>query len=220
MRKKKKRRRPVDLVPVTSHFQMSKDFNRDFLKRLLQTADPPGSFYDERNHRTAVFLLIYEKNGIPHVLGILKADTPGYPWRNQVALPGGHIDEADESPLDGAFRELAEEIGISRDQVEVVGSLGHFQTIQQKDIEVFIGIWDGRDHGLCFDPSEISKILEIPVVTLVQTHTAQGFCGRIPDLAELIYPFEDMQIWGVTARIFHFFLELLIPQTDEFPEYR
>lgn len=196
------------------------DLTRDFLKRLLQTADPPGPCYAEKNHRTAVFLLIYKKNGAPHVLCILKADTPGYPWRNQVALPGGHIDEADESPLEGAFRELGEEIGISRNQVKLAGSLGHFQTIQQKDIEVFIGFWNGSGHDICFDPSEISKILEIPVSTLVQTHTARGFCGRIPDMAELIYPFEDMQIWGVTARIFHFFLELLVPQMDEFPAYR
>ena len=194
---------------------MNMDLNLCFLKRLLRAADPPGPFYTERDHRTAVFLLIYEKNRTPHVLGILKADTPGYAWRNQVALPGEHIDATDASPLEGALRELAEEIGISRNQGEFVGSLGHFQTILQKDIEVFIGIWGGRTQTICFDPNEISKILEIPVATLLKTHVSKGFCGRIPDMAELIYPFEDMIIWGVTARIFHFFLELLAPRMPD-----
>jgi len=148
----------------------------------------------------------------PHVLGILKADTPGYAWRNQAALPGGHIDEADANSLEGAFRELAEEIGISRNQVDVVGSLGHFQTIQEKDIEVFLGIWDGCIQNIRFDPNEISKVLEIPLADLMQTHLSNGFCGCVPNMAVLIYPFENLQIWGVTARILHYFLELLMPE--------
>ena len=92
-----------------------------------------------KNHDcTSVFLLIYHRQRVPYILAILKADTPGYAWRNQVALPGGHIDETDNTPLDAAFRELEEEIGILKCQVAFIGSLGHFQTIQQKDIEVFV----------------------------------------------------------------------------------
>lgn len=194
---------------------MPNDLHYVFLKRLLEAADRPGPFYVDKNHRTAVFLLIYKKNGEPHVLGILKTDTPGYAWSNQVALPGGHIDESDDSPLEAAYREIFEEIGVSRKQVEFVGSLGHFQTIQQKDIEVFIGLWTGRIQDICFDPNEISKILEIPLASLMHIHSTRAFGGRIPNVTELIYPFEDLPIWGVTARIFHFFLELIASGTTD-----
>ncbi|MFW6284204.1 MAG: NUDIX domain-containing protein, partial [Desulfosalsimonas sp.] len=79
----------------------------------------------------SVMLLLYEKNLQPYMLAVLKTDTRGYPWRNQVALPGGHADPQDVSALDTALREVGEELGISADQIQVVGSLGHFSTIRQ-----------------------------------------------------------------------------------------
>ncbi|MGD8446481.1 MAG: CoA pyrophosphatase [Desulfobacterales bacterium] len=167
--------------------------------------EPP----DNRTFKPAcVFLLIFDLEE-PHILAIQKADSEGYPWRNQVALPGGHLDAEDISPLDGAFRELEEEMGIRRDQVEFIGSLGHFQTINNRDIEVFTGMWKAGG-PMRPDPAEISRILKIPLRELVQTHNTNNFNGRIPDVDELRYPFEDVVIWGATARILHHFIELLL----------
>lgn len=194
---------------------MVKKLSPRFLKNLLSTADRPISSADKKYECTSVFFLIYNKNDIPFLLAILKADNPGYAWRNQVALPGGHIDEDDGSPLEAAYRELEEEIGISKDQVEYIGSLGHFQTIQHKDIEVFIGIWEGNFKNITYDPKEISKVLEIPVETLLKTHISNNFQGHIPNIEKLLYPFEDVVIWGVTARIFHHFLELMLTRMEE-----
>lgn len=193
---------------------MLKELSPRFLKNLLRTAEAPPFAGGKRYDCTSVFFLIYNKNHTPHLLAILKADTPGYAWRNQVALPGGHIDAEDSTPLDAAYRELEEEIGILKSQVNFIGSLGHFQTIQQKDIEVFVGVWEGDIQRISYDPKEISKILEIPVETLLRTHVVSNFQGRIPDIGELIYPFEDTIIWGVTARIVHFFFELLLSNMD------
>ena len=166
--------------------------------------EPP----DDRTYKPAcVFLLVFDLEE-PHILAIQKADSEGYPWRNQVALPGGHLDAEDISPLDGAFRELEEEMGISRDQVEFIGSLGHFQTINHRDIEVFTGLWKAGG-PMRHDPAEISRILKIPLRVLVRTHNTKNFHGRIPDVDELRYPFEDVVIWGATARILHYFIELL-----------
>ena len=193
---------------------MLKELSPSFLKDLLHTADPPASSCNKKHDCTSVFLLIYNKDDIPFLLAILKSDTPGYAWRNQVALPGGHIDKEDKSPLDAAYRELEEEIGILKNQVDFVGSLGHFQTIRQKDIEVFVGVWEENTKRISFDPKEISKILEIPIETLLQTHISSNFHDRIPGIAELLYPFEDIVIWGVTARILHYFFELLLINKD------
>jgi len=164
---------------------------------------------DDRTFKPAcVFLLVFDLEE-PHILAIQKADSEGYPWRNQVALPGGHLDAEDISPLDGAFRELEEEMGISRDQVDFIGSLGHFQTINHRDIEVFTGLWKAGG-PMRPDPAEISRILKIPLRVLVRTHKNKNFNGRIPDVDELRYPFEDVVIWGATARILHHFIELLL----------
>jgi 8-oxo-dGTP pyrophosphatase MutT (NUDIX family) len=179
------------------------------LKTIIHQNSVPGPPETCCFKPACVFLLLFDLHE-PHVLAIQKADSEGYPWRNQVALPGGHLDEEDASPLDGAFRELEEEVNISRDQVKLIGSLGHYQTINQRDIEVFIGVWNAAGPVRC-DPTEISRILNIPIRVLVRTHIAKNFHNRMPDIHELRYPFEDVVIWGATARILHHLIEMLYP---------
>ena len=172
-------------------------------------AAPEAGFYKP----ACVFLLLYNPEN-PHILAIQKTKSEGYPWSNQVALPGGHLESQDASPLEGAFRELKEEVHISRNQVQLLGSLGHFQTINHRDIEVFAGFWNGLG-PVRPDPAEISRILEIPLQAFVHTHFTKGYHNRIPDVHELRYPFEDVEVWGATARIMHHFIELLYPVLKE-----
>jgi 8-oxo-dGTP pyrophosphatase MutT (NUDIX family) len=127
-----------------------------------------------------------------------------------VALPGGHADEDDDGPLDTAFRELEEELGIPPSQVEVIGTTGHFQTINNVDIQVFTGLWNGKG-PIRFEKNEIARVLKIPLNELFRTHVASNFHGSDPDMTNLIYPFMDVEIWGATARILHHFIELMYP---------
>jgi 8-oxo-dGTP pyrophosphatase MutT (NUDIX family) len=179
------------------------------LQAVIRENEAPPAPESGSYKPACVFLLVFNPEN-PHILAIQKTASEGYPWSNQVALPGGHLDSADASPLDGAFRELEEEVNIRRDQVRLLGSIGHFQTINHRDIEVFAGLWNGIG-PLHHDPIEISRILEIPLQDLVQTHIERGFHNRIPDIQELRYPFEDVEVWGATARILHHFIELMYP---------
>ena len=163
---------------------------------------PPGYEAD------AVCLLLFERDQTM-LLAIQKADNEGYHWRRQVALPGGHIEAADRSAEDAALRELREELGIVRTQVEVLGSLGHFRTQSSRnDLEVIVGHWVEQT-GLRPDRREIERVLELPLAGLLESHLRAGFRGRSIDEIgdDLIYPLEDTHIWGVTARILHHFLE-------------
>ena len=179
------------------------------LKELIRKNAMPGLPEPNPFQPTCVFLLLFNAED-PHILAIQKTDSEGYPWRNQVALPGGHLEKEDASPLAGAFRELEEETRISRDRVEFIGSLGHYQTINGRDIEAFIGVWDATG-PVRYDPSEIARILNVPLRALVQTHRVGNFHNRRPSIDELRYPVEDVVIWGATARILHQLIELLYP---------
>jgi 8-oxo-dGTP pyrophosphatase MutT (NUDIX family) len=198
---------------MKSHLRLTHDgfmgIDIDELKDIISSNPAPELFHNRNYKPACVFLLVFDL-GEPYILAIQKADSEGYPWRNQVALPGGHLDAEDASPLEGAFRELEEETGIRRDQVKSLGSMGHFQTINHRDIEVFVGLWQAPGGPTCHDPGEISRILEIPLRELVRTHNTKDFHGRLPDVNELRYPFEDVVIWGATARILHHFIELLL----------
>ena len=190
-------------------------FDVDRLKDIIHNNAIPGPPEDGHYKSACVFLLLFNFEA-PHILAIQKTDSEGYPWRNQVALPGGHLEEEDASPLEGAYRELEEETEISRDQVELIGSLGHYQTINGRDIEAFIGVWDATG-PVRHDASEIARILKIPLGTLVRTHHIKNFHNRIPCVDELRYPFEDVVIWGATARMLHHLIEQLYPLFGSIP---
>jgi hypothetical protein len=77
-------------------------------------------------------------------------------------------------------------------------------------VEVFIGLWNGKS-DIRFDASEISKMLAIPIENLIRTHQEGNFSGRQPDVFELLYPYDDLTVWGLTAKILHFFIETTMP---------
>ncbi len=156
----------------------------------------------------AVFLLLFEKESDPYILTILKSADKHYPWSNQIALPGGHVDKSDKTNLDAAYREIKEELGIEKKDVKSIGSIGYYKTIHQVDIEVLVGLWR-RKTKLKYDMKEIAEVIEIPLEHIRKIHKANKFNGRIPDILELIYPYKNLKIWGVTARIIHSFMEAI-----------
>jgi coenzyme A diphosphatase NUDT7 len=156
---------------------------------------------------TSVMALFAFKEDL-ELIFIQKADVEGYPWRNQMAFPGGHVDKEDSSTRETALRELEEEMGICSENVRVIGSLGHFQTINSKDIEAFTGIWNGEDK-IIFDPAEISRVIPIPFAHLTKIQKEKGYAGCTPNIMELTYPYEDILIWGVTAKILHHMIEII-----------
>ena len=155
---------------------------------------------------TVMALFLFSRE--PALLFIRKADREGYAWRNQMAFPGGHVDKTDASARQAAFRELYEETGIVSDNVQYIGSLGHFQTVKNRDIQAFTGFWNRKD-DVVFDTEEISMVLEIPFETPWQTHRGKGYAGHNPGVMEPTYPYKDVVIWGVTAKIVHHLLEVV-----------
>lgn len=170
--------------------------------------DPPVS--DTFQQTSVIVLLMFNQE--TELMFIQKADVKGYAWANQMAFPGGHKDKNDASTKETALRELSEEMGISKDNVEVVGSLGHFQTINNKNIEAWIGIWNQKD-VLAVDTSEISRVFNIPLKYLIQLHKEKGCHAKeTPNVMQLAYPFEDVLIWGVTAKIVYHLIEMLLAE--------
>jgi 8-oxo-dGTP pyrophosphatase MutT (NUDIX family) len=184
------------------------DLSRHQIISTLRNSVPPPlpdlTIFDP----TAVMALFLFNQAVPDLLFIQKADVAGYPWRNQMAFPGGHVDDTDGSPLETALREVEEELGIHPENVEVIGSIGHFQTINHKDIQAFAGIWNQQE-PIRFDPAEIRRIFQIPVSLLMTLHREKGYLGKTPPIMDLTYPFKNVVIWGVTAKILHHMLETL-----------
>ncbi len=180
----------------------------NIIRSSIENGSHPGPPAGDLFQPTSVIALFIFNSEV-ELLFIQKADVPGYPWANQMAFPGGHKDKEDASTRETALRELTEEMGIHADNVEIIGSLGHFQTINSKDIEAWVGIWNKKD-DIQHDTAEISRVFQIPIKHLMKLHKEQGYAGTYGNIMTLKYPYEDVLIWGVTAKIVHHLLEILL----------
>lgn len=176
----------------------------DALKKGAHPDLPMADYYDP----TAVMAL-FSVDPELNLLFIQKADVKGYAWANQMAFPGGHKDENDLTTKHTALRELEEEMGIVSENVEVIGSVGHFQTLKNKDIEAWTGVWNRKD-TIQYDAKEISRVIEIPLSHLLLIHREQQYMEREPSIMTVTYPFEDVVIWGVTAKIVCHMINLIL----------
>ncbi|MDY0362078.1 MAG: CoA pyrophosphatase [Desulforegulaceae bacterium] len=182
-------------------------FDLSKLEQITKSSSHPKK-PDINGIKSAATALLIGKNSGDSILGILKAKSLKYPWGNQVAFPGGIVDETDKSSLHAVLREIDEELGLKN--VEITGSIGHYMTIRNVCIEVFAGFYDENEKITPLE-SEIARIVNIPFSNLFDTHVKKNFTGRQPELEELLYPVEDLTIWGVTARAIHHFLEISMP---------
>ena len=175
----------------------------------MARTDRPAAPTEPEYERAAVFVLLADR--IQTDLLLIRRAHRGDPWSGQIAFPGGRIDQRDAGALQAAFLETYEEVGIEAGAITCLGELGHFQTqTLAVDLHVFVGVWDGA-RPLRIDPAEVAQAIEVPLGSLMEQHERRGFRSRsVEHLGEtLVYPLGDTSIWGVTARIVHYLLELI-----------
>lgn len=202
-------------------------FSPSALKQLLQTAKARVAPLPGLKH-SAVLMILFEA-GTPaqtHAVFIMKT-ADGSRHGGQIAFPGGRVEPEDSSTLATALRETREEIGIAPEQLEVMGSLGHFSTLMTGyDVAVFVARPRTAWHYLPQD-REVAAILEIPLPLLIEQFDASLTFRSREDFLNLHYhiaasPFIKYQnenwpaqrhticIWGFTARVLHHFLSLAL----------
>lgn len=118
----------------------------------------------------------------------------------QVAFPGGKIDPGDPSPMAAALREAEEEIGLSPDQVEILGAVDRYVTVTGFSIIPFIGVCNPAFLPIA-DDSEVAEVFETPLDFLMDPRNrlrrAVEREGRMRRF--YAYDWRGRVIWGATA---------------------
>jgi 8-oxo-dGTP pyrophosphatase MutT (NUDIX family) len=135
----------------------------------------------------------------------------------QISFPGGARDPGDATPLHTALRELDEELGVHREQVEVLGMLDEIPTITEFRVVPFVGRL-AEEALLDPDPEEIAQVIEVPLAALLDP-ARQRVERRLVRGAErdvYFFEYQGQIIWGATARIVRNLLDL----TADLPAWR
>lgn len=118
----------------------------------------------------------------------------------EISFPGGRRDE-DEELLDTALREAEEEIGLSRDNVEIVGALPPIGTfVTNYKVHPFVGL---IAEGMRFEPnpSEVESVLIASLDDLESAYAKRRLVRRGVPIKTDTFLISDKLIWGATARI-------------------
>lgn len=120
----------------------------------------------------------------------------------QIAFPGGRL-EAGETAVDAALREAFEEVALDSGMVEVLGVGDAYETGTGFLVTPVVG-WLSAPPVTKPDPNEVAEVFETPWDFLMDPDNHQrGFYERDDEPRRWFWamPFEERNIWGVTAGI-------------------
>ena len=122
--------------------------------------------------------------------------------RGEISFPGGRLD-AGESVLQAALRETHEEIGLSPEDVEVVGELNSMATVvSNSHIVPIVGKYRTQPKLHAVN-SEVDRVFSVPLIELTRqdTYSQEHWVFSDREFQINFFYLDDETIWGATARI-------------------
>lgn len=149
----------------------------------------------------AVMMLFYPKNGITHLVLIVRNSYKGV-HSAQIAFPGGKYEPQDEIFENTALRETHEEVGIHPNRMEIIKTFTPMY-IPPSDFMVhpFLGI-SKEEIVFIPDPTEVANIIELPLTVFLSdaiVTDAKLTTSYANDISVPAFKIEEHVVWGATA---------------------
>lgn len=118
----------------------------------------------------------------------------------QISFPGGRVEAEDLSPIHTALRETEEEIGLSRDCIQILGFLPEYRTGTGFRVTPVVGLVQ-PPFELQPDSFEVAEVFEVPLSFLLDpaNHKRHSIHYRGAMRHFFAMPYGDYFIWGATA---------------------
>lgn len=120
----------------------------------------------------------------------------------QISFPGGSREPHDHSVIATALRETHEEIGVSPEEVQVLGQLGDYYTVSGYRVSPVVGLISVLPE-LTLDANEVCESLTVPLDFLMNPSNF-SVCDVLYEGEKRQYystHYQEQHIWGVTAGI-------------------
>ena len=174
------------------------------IKERKYTVRFPEKLFSNSPRSAAVLVPLLKRKRAWHILFTRR--TSSLPEHSgQVAFPGGRADPDDQSARITALRETHEEIGISPDDVKVLGELQELRTISNYCVFPIVGRipWP---YDFVLAREEVSRVFTIPLEWLADPNNHEIQFRELPppySPAPVIYfeRYDNELLWGVSAEI-------------------
>lgn len=191
------------LPAEVAHYKMAPLERMELLKNLDINATPKVA---------AVMMLLYPKNGITHLVLIVR-NSYKVIHSSQIAFPGGKYELEDLDYRYTALRETQEEIGVPSENIQVIRPFTPmYIPASNFQVHPFLGICT-QEIIFFPDPREVAAVIEIPLSTflddtiIVETvlNTSYALNVKVP-----AFQIENKMVWGATAMILNELKEVLL----------
>jgi len=179
----------------------SNSLTREALQAALrESAQAPHGHVRGRVQAAVLVALYIDAGELYTVFTRRRDDLRHHP--GEISFPGGRRDDEDDDLGATALREAAEEIGLPRTAVDLLGTLSPTPTVATSyAIHPFVGLIEA---GLGWNPSalEVDQVLELRLCDLRDRHERRRMLIRGIPYRTDVYALEGGGvIWGATARI-------------------
>jgi 8-oxo-dGTP pyrophosphatase MutT (NUDIX family) len=125
-------------------------------------------------------------------------DMPSH--AGQIAFPGGRPQAGDADSVDTALREAEEEVGLTRQFVEVIGQVDHYRTGTGYEITPVVGLVT-PGFTTRADPREVADVFEVPLAFFLDesNHRIDSRVWQGRERRYYAMPYGERYIWGATA---------------------
>lgn len=199
------------------------------LKKRLHESQPLF-IGEDTAFRSAVLIPLVEIAGEWHVL----FEVRSFKMRKQpgdISFPGGKIDPTDATPLEAALRETHEELGVKPQHISIIGKLSPYVASPSFVVYPFVGIINHDDVIPSYNKQEVEEVFTIPIKWLLsyepykhdvaiepipspnfpyeKIFNGKKYQWRARAIEEWFYDYKQYTIWGLTARILKYFIQLM-----------
>jgi 8-oxo-dGTP pyrophosphatase MutT (NUDIX family) len=133
--------------------------------------------------------------------------------KGQVSFPGGAWEDQDLCLKETALRETFEEIGIKKEEIQILGSLPPIKTISNYTITPFVGLISPDLH-FQLEKAEVESVFSIPIAWLAEetNHEEREFMDSNSNIHRNVIFYKEYGghvLWGITAMLTMKILELI-----------
>lgn len=194
----------LPLSGLSSHLKMAPPHRA---KELVEKKD-----MTQNAQKSAVLILFFHEQDVLKLVVIRRSDYVGI-HAGQIAFPGGRFDEEDVNVETTALREIEEEIGIPRMDIEIIGRLSDIYVPPSNFlISVFVGFLDKKPiyH---LQKREVAEVIEISLKDLFEHGIVKEKDFYVSSVkAATNAPYYDITnapIWGASAMVMSELIDML-----------